>query len=237
MKTCKIVLTGGPCGGKTESLDYLSRRLIEHGKTVVSVNETANSLLSLGYMPNNNISTFDFQNLLFKIQFLKEYFNEGKTDLLLCDRGLLDGKVYIDNIDFQKILSQNKMDEQSIFSTYDIALYFRSIAYDYPEEFKLKRIYESPETGMLRDQKCKDIWERKIVLCNYNNLNGLCQKQETIYLSLLKQLDNIKSNDFRNLSDYYSNEYIEFLFNGIDTIMQDNEISSDVKIKTRRLIK
>ena len=44
--------------------------------TVVLPN--ANSLLKLGYMPSVNISTFDFQNLLFKIQFLNEYMSEGK---------------------------------------------------------------------------------------------------------------------------------------------------------------
>ena len=94
MKTYKIVLTGGPCGGKTDSIDFLSKKLIEQDYSVKIVNETANSLLKLGYMPSVNISTFDFQNLLFKIQFLNEYMSEGKSNILLCDRGLFDGKVY-----------------------------------------------------------------------------------------------------------------------------------------------
>ena len=60
-------------------------------------------------MPSVNISTFDFQNLLFKIQFLNEYMSEGKSNILLCDIGLFDGKVYIDESDFQKILNSNKV--------------------------------------------------------------------------------------------------------------------------------
>ena len=104
MKNYKIVLTGGPCGGKTDSIGFLSKKLIEQDYSVNIVNETAKSLLKLGYMPSINISTFDFQNLLFKIQFLNEYMSEGKSNILLCDRGLFDGKVYIDESDFQKIL-------------------------------------------------------------------------------------------------------------------------------------
>ena len=89
MKTYKIVLTGGPCGGKTDSIEFLSQKLTEQNYLVKIVDETANSLLKLGYMPSENISTFDFQNLLFKIQFLNEYMSESKTNILLCDRGLL----------------------------------------------------------------------------------------------------------------------------------------------------
>ena len=66
METYKIVLTGGPCGGKTDSIDFLSKKLIEQDYSVKIVNETANSLLNLRYMPSVNISTFDFQNLLLR---------------------------------------------------------------------------------------------------------------------------------------------------------------------------
>ena len=135
MKTYKIVLTGGPCGGKTNSIEFLSKKLSDLDYSVKIVDETANYLLKLGYMPSVNISTFDFQNLLFKIQFLNEYTSEGKSNILLCDRGLFDGKVYIDENDFQKILDLNKVKEKEISSTYDGALYFRSISYEYPNEF------------------------------------------------------------------------------------------------------
>jgi LacI family transcriptional regulator len=52
MMTYKIVLTGGPCGGKTEGIQYLYKKLIDDGYSVRIVNETARALLELGYMPN-----------------------------------------------------------------------------------------------------------------------------------------------------------------------------------------
>ena len=72
MKNRKIVLIGGPCGGKTGSIKFLSKELSSQGYSVNIVGETATSLLKLGYMPNSNISTFDFQNLMFKNQFLNK---------------------------------------------------------------------------------------------------------------------------------------------------------------------
>ena len=237
MKTYKIVLTGGPCGGKTDSIEFLSKKLIEQDYLVKVVDETANSLLKLGYMPSENISTFDFQNLLFKIQFLNEYMSESKTNILLCDRGLFDGKVYIGNDDFQKILALNKVKEKEAFSTYDGALYFRSISYEYPDEFSKKRIYESPEIGRIRDERCKEIWIDKIVPCNYDNLDGFENKQKMIYLALNKQLEHLKQIKSYNLSDYYDIEYFKYIYNGINDILVKNDISDDIKIKARGLIR
>lgn len=237
MKTYKIVLTGGPCGGKTESIGFLSKKLIEQGYPVRIIEETANSLLKLGYMPNINISVFDFQNLLFKIQFLKEYVSEGKSTILLCDRGLLDGKVYIDNNDFQKILEINKVDEQTILHTYDGALYFKSIASEYPDEFVSKRIYETSEIGVFRDELCKEIWSPKIIMCNYDNLDGFENKQKLIYLSLKKQIELLKKANSHNLTDYYDEDHLIYIYNGINSILENTNISEDIKIKTRGLVR
>lgn len=236
MKTYKIVLTGGPCGGKTESIDFLSKKLIDQDYSVKIVNETANSLLKLGYMPSVNISTFDFQNLLFKIQFLNEYTSEGKSNILLCDRGLFDGKVYIGESDFQNILDLNKVKEKEISSTYDGALYFRSISYEYPNEFSKKRIYESPEVGRIRDERCKEIWIDKIVPCNYDNFDGFENKQKMIYLALKKQLEYLELIKSYKLSDYYDIEYFKYIYNGINDILAKNDIPDDIKIKTKGLI-
>lgn len=237
MSVRKIVLTGGPCGGKTESLELFKEKLKLTGKSIISIEETANSLLQLNYMPNINISTFDFQNLLFKIQFLKEYLNEKIFDIILCDRGLLDGKVYMRDDDFQKLLVQNRLEEKKIISTYDVALYFKSIAYEYPEDFMLKRVYESPEMGITRDKKCKEVWKDKIIPFNYDNSEGFEIKKQLIYNALITYLENDKHGQHFGLSDYYSKEYIAFMFNGIEKILNDNCVSNDIRNKTRRLVK
>ncbi len=237
MNTYKIVLTGGPCGGKTCSLHFLDERLASLGYSVKVVEETAESLLALEYMPGVNISPFDFQNLLFKIQFTKEYISEGKTQVLLCDRGLFDGKVYIDDGDFQKILALNGVDAKTLFRTYDGALYFKSISYKYPEEFSQKRIYETPEVGRMRDACSYAIWKDKIISCDYDDLDGFTKKQETIYQTLKGQLELLKQITPNSLASFYDRNHFNYIYNGIDEILVSNEVPHGIKIKTRGLIK
>ena len=237
MSSCKIVFTGGPCGGKTESIDLFASRLIAIGKKVAIANETAQSLLSLDYMPNNNISSFDFQNLLFKIQFIKEYQCEKKADIVLCDRGLFDGKVYMNHEEFDKMLHLNKVMNNELLSTYDLALYFRSIAYEYPNEFHLQRIYETPEIGIERDKRSLEIWREKLLSLKCDNLHGFKNKQESLYIELLEFLSNFNLSTTHQLSEFYNDEYIAFFKKGIDEIMNQYDFSEEVKIKTRGLVK
>lgn len=237
MKNRKIVLIGGPCGGKTGSIKFLSKELSSQGYSVNIVGETATSLLKLGYMPNSNISTFDFQNLLFKIQFLNEYLSENMSGILLCDRGIFDGKVYINDDAFQKILGLNMVKENEIFSTYDGALYFRSISHEYPEEFSKQRIYESPEIGKARDEHCKSIWTEKIIPCYYDNLDGFRNKQKIVLAALKKQLEILKQADSYNLSDFYDSEHFKYIYNGINDILIKNNVPKDITAKTLRLIR
>lgn len=237
MSNYKIVLTGGPCGGKTRSIPFLVRNLNEQGYSVSVVEESANSLLKLGYIPNINISEFDFQNLLFNIQFINEYNSEGKNDFLICDRGLIDGKVYIGDDDFRRITELNNLDEQVIKSTYDFALYFKSIAYEYPELFSEKRQYETREIAIHRDRLCMKVWFDKIVECGYSNLDGFDSKQEYIFNTLCRKIELLDSEESSKLSDYYDNDYIDFLMNGVNNILDRNKVSEDVKIKTKGMIR
>lgn len=237
MKTYKIVLTGGPCGGKTSSLNYFTKMILNDGMSVAAISETANFLLSLGFMPNVNISVFDFQDLLFKLQFIKEYKQEGKTDVLLCDRGLLDGKGYIFSDEFKKILEINNVSERLILTTYAAALYMRTIAYEFQTEFQLKRKYETPELGIARDKKCLDIWNSLILNRNLNDFDSLKNKQIKLYAILKEFLKRKPIEETYNLSDYYSCEHINFMCSGVNDILEHTDISEETKQITRRIIK
>jgi len=235
MKNKKIVLTGGACGGKSESIPLFKEGLINEGYSVNVLEETANSLLSMGFSPKSNISVFDFQHLLFNIQFLREYYLEGQSNILICDRGLLDGKVYLGSDSFNRILELNNLDEQTIKSTYDRAIYFKSIVHDYPELFREKRPYDDIDATIRRDLLCKDIWLDKIIDCEYSNLEGFSRKQELLYSSLMREIKLLQE-ESSSLSDYYDIEYLKFIRKGIDTILNSNDISQDIKIKTKGLV-
>ena len=61
-KVPKIVLSGGPCGGKTESLSYIKRELEKFGFNVFVINEAASLVLEQGF--NRNKSAFEFQKAI-----------------------------------------------------------------------------------------------------------------------------------------------------------------------------
>ena len=56
----KIVITGGPCAGKTTGLSYLEQELTQMGYKVVFLNESATELILNGFGPNSFNSNFDF---------------------------------------------------------------------------------------------------------------------------------------------------------------------------------
>lgn len=64
----KIVLTGGPCAGKTTALARIEEELTEKGYRVFIVSESATELIKGGIKPFG-ISSFDllkFQELIFQ---------------------------------------------------------------------------------------------------------------------------------------------------------------------------
>lgn len=67
----KIVLTGGPCAGKTTALNWINNYFSQRGYTVLTVPETATELISNGVSPWSCSSSFDFQMFLLKLQKTK----------------------------------------------------------------------------------------------------------------------------------------------------------------------
>lgn len=51
MKISKIVITGGPCGGKSTALGRIKDRFTAKGYRVLFVSETATELISGGVAP------------------------------------------------------------------------------------------------------------------------------------------------------------------------------------------
>ena len=70
----KIVLTGGPCAGKTSALTKIEEELTEKGYKVFIVSESATELIKGGIKPFGRmpIDLIKFQNLILKYQYEKE---------------------------------------------------------------------------------------------------------------------------------------------------------------------
>ncbi len=133
----KIVLTGGPCAGKSTSISKIERKFSEEGFIVLVVPETATELINMGIKPfgENKIDMYEFQRYVFSYQLLKErlidnYINNNKNKdiIVLYDRSILDNKSYVSEIEFNKLLDEFNMTESEIINRYDMAIHLLTAA-------------------------------------------------------------------------------------------------------------
>jgi len=90
----RVVLTGGPGGGKTTAADLFRREI---GEKVVLVPEAATMLFSGGFPRSNEPATARAaQRTIFHIQRNLEELQTARFPgrVLICDRGTVDGAVY-----------------------------------------------------------------------------------------------------------------------------------------------
>lgn len=130
-KVPKIVLSGGPCGGKTESLNYIKSKLEQSGFNVFIIKEAATLVLDQGF--DRNKSSFEFQKAI----ALKQIETEAATEkiaekfnrpIIICDRGLMDCKVYLNSEDFSTIKHCLNMSDVELRDRYDAVFHLDSIS-------------------------------------------------------------------------------------------------------------
>ena len=134
----RFVLTGGPCGGKTTALARLSTYLRNLGFDVYTVPEASTLLLSNGAAPSNfSIDGWGdkFQVSLLKIQeglegaFHRLASATNRKSVLLCDRGLMDGKAYMSSSSWNDMLVDLDLNEVKIRDErYDAVFHLMSAA-------------------------------------------------------------------------------------------------------------
>ena len=132
----KIVLTGGPCAGKTTAMGRIKEELAAIGYHVVIVPETATELISGGITPWGLETNFDYQLYQTKLQIEKErIFTEaanlvlGKDKILVvCDRGTMDNKAYMSDSDFDKLLDTLEFNLTEFRDRYDAIFHLVSAA-------------------------------------------------------------------------------------------------------------
>ena len=124
----RIVVTGGPGGGKSTAVDLFRREI---GESVVVVPEAATMLFSGGFPRTDEpVATRYAQRAIYHVQRSLEgvYRARFPQRALICDRGTIDGAAYWraeGDGDFFESMGTT-IDEQ--YARYDAVLFFESAA-------------------------------------------------------------------------------------------------------------
>lgn len=135
MQISKIVVTGGPCAGKSTAMSWIQNAFSEMGYIVLFVPETATELINGGVAPWSCASNCEYQRYQMILQAQKEAIFESaakgmKADkvLIVCDRGMLDNKAYMSQDEFDKVLSELNYNEVELRDHYDAVFHLVSAA-------------------------------------------------------------------------------------------------------------
>ena len=194
-----VVLTGGPCSGKSTALSSIKECLEDRGYKVFIVNEAATALINSGIKPfgDNKISLYEFQRKILKYQMRQENIARFKSkfykkSIVIYDRGILDGKAYIDDISWYKLLSEEGLNEQNLKNRYDLVLHLVTVAYDKEELFTNANNEARYET--VEEARNKDAWTINAYLGHYNmkiidNSTDFKTKIERVKNAILQELN------------------------------------------------
>ena len=131
----RVVLTGGPCAGKSSALSHLTEAATKEGFDVLTAPETATLLHNCGHpFPNPSAPGFvpykrTFQDSILKLQLALERSmtslaaKTGRPTILIFDRGLLDCKAYLTAEEWGELVSAQQDPRGSLSEEYMLARY------------------------------------------------------------------------------------------------------------------
>lgn len=134
-KITKIVITGGPCAGKTTAMSWIQNAFTKLGYGVLFVDETATQLITGGAAPWLNASNRDFQWHLIQLQKAKENaFEEiartmtSDRILIVCDRAAMDNCAYMTDQEFGWVLRKLQTNKVALRDQYDAVFHLVTAA-------------------------------------------------------------------------------------------------------------
>ena len=165
----KLVLTGGPCGGKTTGQERLAEFFESMGWKVYRVPETATLLQKGGVvfpeLTEEDAWSFQESIVLTMLRVEETFFRLAETSqrpcLIICDRGLMDPKAYMKEDGWAQILAKNNLHEVDMRDDRYHQVVHLTTAADGAEDF-YTQINNSTRTEGLNKAKDVDMATQKV---------------------------------------------------------------------------
>ena len=247
IKISKIVLTGGPCAGKTTALTWINNYFSKRGYCVLIVPETATELITNGVAPWTCKTNYDYQSLQIRLQKEKEkIFDDAAKKmknnkiLIICDRGIQDNKAYMKDVEFKKILKELGTNEIKERDSYDAVFHLVSTAKGKEEFYTLannEARTESLEGAQILDDKILSAWTGHPHFRIIDNSTEFEQKLERLLKEIASFLGEPEPYEIeRKYLIYYPNiKQLESMSNctKVDIIQTYLKSNSDIERRVR----
>lgn len=199
----KIVLTGGPCAGKTTALVKIIDHFSGLGYKVFTIPEVPTMFTQAGmnYLTKNEKFFFEGEKATFLTQIgLEESFTKmaetiDKPVIIVCDRGTMDISTYLTEDFWNRIISEQGYTNTQLRERYDAVLHLVSAA-DGAEQFyttanNAQRVEKADEKGLQiareLDKRIVSAWKGHPHLRVINNHEDFNNKLNRV----LKEISNV----------------------------------------------
>jgi CYTH domain-containing protein/predicted ATPase len=166
----RVVLTGGPCGGKTTALSRIAERMQSLGFAVYQVPEAATLILGGGVRVGelSAAQRVEFQHGILRVMMaLEDTFSAlarstGRPSIVLCDRGAMDSAAYLPPEAWTALLDEHDWTAVGLRDRrYEAVIHLVSAAEGaeafYTTENNAVRS-ETPEQARALDGRTRDAW-------------------------------------------------------------------------------
>lgn len=207
----RIVMTGGPCAGKTSIMSHLQEELTKRGYKVFIVPESATELILNGIHTGRHLTAAEFQGLLVEKQISKEAIYEKAAAkykpekvIILYDRGLMDFRAYVTPEEAEHILNINHLTIEGAMERYDAVIHLVTAADGAPEHYQWNdpscesvgnnaARTETPEEAIATDRRTAAAWEGHRHLRIFPNTADFPEKVREVADEILALLEQDKS--------------------------------------------
>lgn len=130
----RIVITGGPCAGKTTGMAWIANAFAQRGWKLIFMPESATEVI-LSWITAANCGVYAFQKALMTLQARREkIYAEAaramKADkiLIVQDRGIVDSSAYMPQSQYLQVLQELGLSEASARDQYDAVFHLVTAA-------------------------------------------------------------------------------------------------------------
>lgn len=200
----RIVLTGGPCAGKTTALAIVAESMEGFGITVFCVPEASTMLFASGYpypVKGGTKAQMLWESNKLNIQkHLEDTFYQAarecaKPVVILCDRGMCDTKGYLQHADdWFELLERNRWSEEDLYARYDGVMHLVTAACG-AEEFYTgennQSRRESSEEARALENRLREAWSGHPHVMHVTNDGFTFQDKMDNVVDLIKSQMNV----------------------------------------------